>query len=309
MNILVIGGNGFIGSHLVDYLLLNKYKVRVFDSTPERFRKPLKKVDYRLSDINNIPDLYEALLGIDIVFHLASSIVPSSSNVNIISSIKKNILPTIQLLDLIVHLKIPKIIYFSSGGAVYGIPEKTPIPETHKLEPISSYGIIKATIENYIRLYNSQFGLDYLIVRPSNPYGPRQGHFLAQGIISTFLRKVHNKEILQIFGDGSTTKDYIYITDLIELTFDCFKKNISGTFNIGSGVGTSINQIIDVIEKVTKRKNKISHTQPKSYDVKNFILDIKKIASHTTLNLKLTPLEKGVQTTNDWLKNNIFMNE
>ena len=121
MNILVIGGNGFIGSHLIDHLLIKGHNVRVFDISYEHYRKPLVNVDYRISTLDNIPDLYEALLGIDIVFHLASASVPSTSNIDTVSDVKKNLIPTLNILNLSVKLGIKRIIYFSSGGAVYGL--------------------------------------------------------------------------------------------------------------------------------------------------------------------------------------------
>ena len=159
MNILVIGGNGFIGSHLIDHLLIKGHNVRVFDISYERYRKPLSNVDYRISTLENIPDLYEAMLGIDIVFHLASTSVPSTSNVDTVSDINKNLIPTLNILNLSVKLGIKRIIYFSSGGAVYGNPLTTPINEDHSLNPISSYGIVKVTIEMYLSLYQRMYGL------------------------------------------------------------------------------------------------------------------------------------------------------
>lgn len=300
MNILVIGGNGFIGSHLIDYLLIKGHTVRVFDISYERFRKPLANVDYRISTLDNIPDLYEALLGIDIIFHLASSSVPSTSNIDTVSDIKKNLIPTLNILNLSIKIGLKRIVYFSSGGAVYGNPLTMPINEEHPLNPISSYGIVKATIEMYLSLYQRMYDLKPLILRPSNAYGPRQGHFIAQGVISTFLQKVKMNEKIIVYGDGNSVKDYIYIKDLINLTYNLSFSNKVGVFNVGSGKGTTINQIIDQIEKTTKRKLKINNVKKQIYDVDHFVLDISK-----TTNIlgayPLTSLEKGVSETWNWL--------
>lgn len=300
MNILIIGGNGFIGSHLVDFLLTSGHKVRVFDISYERFRKPLQNVDYRISELDNIPNLYEALLGIDIVFHLASSSVPSTSNIDTVSDINKNLIPTLNILSLCVRLKIKKIIYFSSGGAVYGNPLYIPIDEKHPLNPISSYGIGKATAEMYIHLYQRLYGINSVIIRPSNPYGPRQGHFLAQGVISTFLRKMKLGEEISVFGDGNSSKDYIYIQDLIKITYELSICNENGIFNIGSGSGTSINQIIDYIRKIAKNKIRINFIEKQIYDVDNFILDISKTTNFIG-DFRYTPLEEGIKNTWNWL--------
>jgi len=300
MNILVIGGNGFIGSHLIDHLLIKGHNVRVFDISYERYRKPLANVDYRISTLDNIPNLYEALLNIDVVFHLASSSVPSTSNIDTVSDIKTNLIPTLNILNLSVKLGIKRIIYYSSGGAVYGNPLTTVINEEHPLHPISSYGIVKATIEMYLSLYQRMYGLKPLVLRPSNPYGPRQGHFITQGVISTFLRKVQMNENITVFGDGNSTKDYIYIKDLIDLSYELSFSNEVGVFNLGSGKGTTINQIIDQIKDTTNKNFEIDNVDKQIYDVDHFVLDISK-----TTNLlgaySFTSLKEGVSKTWNWL--------
>jgi UDP-glucose 4-epimerase len=300
MNVLIIGGNGFIGSHLIDHLLLKGHIVRVFDSAYERFRNPLNNVDYRISTLENISDLYEALLGIDIIFHLASASVPSTSNIDTISDISKNLIPTLNILNLSVKLGIKRIVYFSSGGAVYGNPLTEFITEEHPLNPISSYGIIKVTVEMYLSLYQRMFGLKPLIIRPSNPYGPRQGHFIAQGVISTFLRKVLNNETLTVFGDGSSQKDYIFIQDLITICYNLSISDEIGVFNLGSGIGTSLNQIIDQIEITTNCNVQINNMPKQIYDVDNFVLDISKI-SRVVGDYSFITLSQGILKTWEWL--------
>lgn len=302
MKVLVIGGNGFIGSHLIDQLLIGGHDVRVFDVAYERYRKPLANVDYRISTLDNIPDLYEALLGIDIVFHLASSTVPSTSNIDTVSDINKNLIPTLNLLNLMIKLGIYRIVYFSSGGAIYGFPQTIPIVEEHPLHPISSYGILKATVEMYLFLYQRIHQLKPLIIRPSNPYGPRQGHYMAQGVISTFLRKVKLNESLIIFGDGNSKKDYIYINDLIE---SCSKLSFSdeiGTFNIGSGSCHSINEIVANIKDVTGKEIFTVNSEMQKYDVNHFELDISKLKS-VIGDFQCIPISKGIEETWNWIRN------
>lgn len=302
MKVLVIGGNGFIGSHLIDQLLIGGHDVRVFDVAYERYRKPLANVDYRISTLDNIPDLYEALLGIDIVFHLASSTVPSTSNIDTVSDINKNLIPTLNLLNLMIKLGIYRIVYFSSGGAIYGIPQTIPIVEEHPLHPISSYGILKATVEMYLFLFQRIHQLKPLIIRPSNPYGPRQGHYMAQGVISTFLRKAKLNESLIIFGDGNSKKDYIYINDLIE---SCSKLSFSdeiGTFNIGSGIGHSINEIITTIKEVTGKEIFTVNSEMQKYDVNHFELDISKLKT-VIGDFDCITLNEGIKETWNWIKN------
>jgi len=301
MNILIIGGNGFIGSHLIDHLLFLKHRVRVFDVSHERFREPLQNVDYRLSRLDNIPELYEAMLGIDIIFHLASASVPSTSNLDQIGDVNSNLISTLNILNLMKRLSVKKIIYLSSGGAVYGNVDQNPINEDSPIKPISSYGIVKSTIEHYILLYNRLYNIDYLIVRPSNPYGPRQGHFIAQGVISTFLRKSANLESFSVFGDGSATKDYIYITDFVSLLWQLTEKDAQGIYNVGSGIGIDLNQIISCINSVTGIKNEVNYSIQKAYDVNNFVLDISKL-KEVIGEINFTSLEEGIKNTWSWVK-------
>lgn len=300
MKILVIGGNGFIGSHLVDQLVSNGHHVRVFDNAYERYRKPISEVDYRISNLDSIPDLYEAMMGIDIIFHLASSSLPSTSNVDTINDVNSNLIPTLNVLNLAVKLGITRIIYFSSGGAVYGIPQYTPINEKHPIRPISSYGIVKATIESYLFLYQRLYGMKPLILRPSNPYGPRQGHYMAHGVISTFLRKIKTNEPLIVYGDGNSVKDYIFIKDLVEICYNLSLSDEVGVFNIGTGEGTSLNQIINCIVTVTRNSPEIVHTDFKNFDVPHFILDASKISGKLKIK-PFTPLEEGIKSTWKWL--------
>jgi UDP-glucose 4-epimerase len=301
MNILIIGGNGFIGSHLIDHFLANNHKVRVFDISHERFRDPLPNVDYRLSKLDNIPDLYEAMLGIDIIFHLATASVPSTSNVDQVADVSNNLIPALNVLGLMHRLDIKRIVYLSSGGAVYGNTTENPINEEVALNPISSYGILKMTIEHYILLYSRLYNLEHLIVRPSNPYGPRQGHFIAQGVISTFLRKAALGDSFSVYGDGSATKDYIYIKDFVDALYRLVESNTTGIFNLGSGTGTSINSIIGIIKDITAVDSPVEYTHQKSYDVSNFILDTTKVEKAIG-EIKYTSIEKGMLETWDWIK-------
>jgi UDP-glucose 4-epimerase len=302
MNVLLIGGNGFIGSHLLDGLVLRNHKVRVFDIAHEKFREPSPGVDYRISNLNNIPDLYEAMMGIDVVFHLASTTVPSTSSIDIIADVNNNVISTLNILNLAARQRIKKFVYFSSGGAIYGNSDSLPLSEDHHKNPVSSYGIIKETIEHYIKLYNAQNNLDYLILRPSNPYGPRQGHFIAQGVIATFLRKAKSNDPFLIYGNGSSKKDYIFIDDVVEMIMQLVESNSQGIFNIGSGSGASLNEIITLINKITKKENKVIYTESKSYDVNNFVLDISKLKSKLNKAIELTSLEKGIESTWDWIQ-------
>lgn len=275
----MLGGNGFVGSHLVDALLATGHMVRVFDRGAELYRAPLVDVDYRLGDFGDAPFLAEALEGVDVVFHLISTTVPSTSNLDPVSDIQGNLINTVRLLQLMAQKSVRRIVYLSSGGTVYGIPETAHIPETHSLKPICSYGVIKVAVENYLFMFRSLYGLQPIVLRPSNPYGERQGHAGVQGVIGTFLKKIRAGEKIEIWGDGLVVRDFIYISDLVDL---CLKAGLSsscGIFNAGSGVGLSINEVLFAAAHAVGQPVVPVYKPGRSYDVPSVILDISKASS------------------------------
>lgn len=279
MKALVLGGNGFIGTHLVDALLLAGHSVRVFDRGADVNRPPLSNVDYRLCDFGDVPALAEALEDIDIVYHLISTTVPSTSNFDPFADIQGNLINTVRLLQLMVQKGIHRIIFLSSGGTVYGVPDVLPIPETHPLRPICSYGVIKVAIENYLFMYKSLQGLQPIVIRASNPYGTRQGHTGVQGLISTVLKRILSGKKIEIWGDGSVTRDFIYISDLVDFCLKAGESDICGIFNAGSGTGYSINEVLSLISSATGKKIDLITKQSRTYDVPSVVLDISKAAN------------------------------
>lgn len=200
MNTLVLGGNGFIGSHLVDKLLAEGHKVRVFDKYEEHYRKPIAGGDYCYGDFGNRGLLADALNGIDIVFHLISTTLPETSNDDPVFDVQSNVVETLFLLEQCVAKKIQKVVFISSGGTVYGIPVELPVHEDNPTSPECSYGITKLVIEKYLALFKLLHGVNYVIVRPSNAYGDRQNPNSIQGAIPVFLNKVAKGESIEIWG-------------------------------------------------------------------------------------------------------------
>ena len=275
MNALVLGGNGFIGSHLVDCLHRHGHKVRIFDQQYELYRPPLPYVDYHLGDFGNRGMLAQALKEIDIVFHLISTTVPKTSNSDPAFDVSSNVVETIFLLEQCVKENVKKVVFASSGGAVYGTPEHLPVGEDSPMNPESSYGITKLTIEKYMKLFYQLHGLDYAIVRPSNPYGPRQNLFAQQGVIAVFMGKILKGEPIEIWGNGRGQKDYIYIEDLVEGMYKAaFLATQSKVFNLGSGGGNSLNEMTEILGRVTQRPLNIVYSRPKTHDVAQIYLDI-----------------------------------
>lgn len=279
MRALVLGGNGFIGSHLVDALHMVGCRVRVFDRSPNRYQEPRPAIDYRIGSFGDSAQIAEALQDVDVVFHLISTSVPSTSNLDPVADIEGNLIGTVVLLQQMVKLGVKRIVYLSSGGTVYGNPSVESVPETHPLNPICSYGVIKVAIENYLHMFNQLHAIEPVVLRASNPFGPRQGHVGVQGVIPTFLQRLKDGERTQIWGDGSVVRDYIYISDLVSLCLKAGLGDTVGVFNAGSGVGHSLNDLLDIIRRVSGDELAVDYLPGRSFDVKRITLDISKAAS------------------------------
>lgn len=302
LHCLVIGGNGFIGSHVVDKLLGAGHRVRVVDLYPERFREPLPGVDYRMHGLSNIEGMASALEGVDVVVHLVSTTVPSSSNDDPVADVNGNLVATLVLLDLMREKGVSKVIYLSSGGTVYGVPKQVPIPEAHALQPLCSYGVVKVAVENYLNMYESLYGLKPVVLRASNPYGPRQPNTGLQGVIAAFLSKMLSGEVNQIWGDGSVIRDFIYVEDLADLVLSAVSAEpfVTGVFNAGSGVGSSVNDVANAIELVTGKSCEREYISGRAYDVPKVVLDIT-AASEAFAWAPTTSLANGITKAWSWL--------
>jgi len=300
VRVLVLGGCGFIGSHVVDALLGARMTVRVFDRMPEKYRQPLGSVEYCIGDLRDKYLLYEALYDIDVVIHMMGATVPGTAALDPQSDINGNLIPSVSILEAMTKLSVRRLIYFSSGGTVYGMPEIVPTPESHPLRPVNSYGIVKVAIEHYIGAYARSAGLSAAIIRPSNPYGPRQGHVGIQGVIATFMNRILNDEPIHIWGDGSVVRDYIYVDDVAALCVAALKTGATGAFNAGSGQGISVNSVIEHLRKVTGREPKAIFQAGRSIDVPRSVLDIRAARERLDWEPKVD-LETGLKRLWVWL--------
>jgi len=300
MKILILGGSGFIGSHLVDELIKNNHDLRILGRSKYTFIADNPKVEYIQGEVSSTKVLKRAVKGIDLIYHLVSSTVPSTANLDPISDISFNLINMIKLLDQMIEANVKKLIFFSSGGTVYGNSAPVPTPETAMLSPTSSYGIVKVAIESYIKMYHQLHGLDYIIVRPSNPYGPRQNTDGTQGVISSFLSKIIHKQTINVWGNGSVERDYLFISDLTNACSSMVTNFVPGVYNIGAGQCISLNRLIDIISKVTNSTIDIEYTKSPKYDIPKVQLDI----SHTQKIFNWKPkigLHEGIKRQYEWL--------
>lgn len=301
MNILILGGNGFIGSHLVDAFINDGAKVRVLDRPQSLRHDPLPGVDYRFADFQDQSNLAEALIDIDLVIHLVSSTVPSTSNLDAIADIEGNLVGSVKLMNQMRQIGNRRMIFLSSGGTVYGNPASLPVPETHPLNPISSYGIVKVAIEQYLGMYQQLYGISSTILRVSNPFGPRQSHLGVQGVIPTFFHRILEGESIKVWGTGDNVRDYIYIDDLVSAVVAASKRDAPGIYNIGAGTGTSLLDLIKTVSQASGVEPKIEFLPERDFDVKAVVLDIAKAAQTFDWQPRIG-LQDGCQQYWQWLQ-------
>ena len=302
--VLVLGGGGFIGSNLCAGLLAAGHKVRIFEHPRVQSQcdpQVLKQVECLEGDFTNPAEVDSALKGCEVVYHLVSTTLPKNSNENPAYDVESNLVATIRMLESACRNGLRKVVYVSSGGTVYGIPQQLPIPESHPTEPIVSYGITKLAIEKYLHLFFTLHGLDYCVLRLANPYGQRQRVASSQGAVAVFLHKAMRDEPIEIWGDGSVTRDYIYISDVVSAMLRAM--DYSGThhvFNIGSGIGLSLNELLEQIECAMSRPVRRTYLPGRRFDVPINVLRIDRAQESLCWQPRIM-IADGIRKTLAWL--------
>lgn len=305
MNILVLGAAGFIGTNLVQRLN-NTYKVTAYDQNEYALKRLSNltegKIDIRTGNLLRESELSHILKGQNIVYHLISTTVPATSNINISQEICDNVEAMAKFLDACIAYKVEKIVFLSSGGTVYGLQDSFPIREGAEEYPISSYGTQKLMNEKLLYLYHHIYGLNYHIIRLSNPYGPYQNPKGAQGVVTKTIYKALKGEKIDVFGDGSIIRDYLYIDDAIDAIIKVAEGNVVNTiFNIGCGKGTSLTDLFQIIEKSLGIPLKLSYHPDRAVDVPVNYLDVERYKSHFG-EISRTGWEEGIRRTANYLR-------
>lgn len=282
-SILVTGGSGFIGSHLVRGLHAAGHKVKVFSRRPSIYLLNDIKDDIEIIQFDfsiDLESLSNHLEGVQIVYHLAWSNLPRRGNNYLVNDILNSGMPSLELIRLCsVSPTLEKFIFTSSGGTVYGdVPEA--IHEETPLNPISTYGLTKVIVEKSLYYFKYHNNLDYVVLRVANAFGPRDPEYIRQGVISTWLKAYYKGSALKFYGDGNQIRDYIYITDIVKaLTIVMNKKCDHSVYNLGSGVGHSLSDILNVLEDCLNQKLNIQNIQFNKHDVNSNILDTDRFKS------------------------------
>lgn len=275
MKILVTGGSGFLGRHLVRRLAAQGHAVRVLDVSDAPWRDP--KVEFIASSVADESVLNLAVSGCETVIHLASSVIPKTSNDDPLLDARSNLVGTLRLLDASLNAGVKRVLFASSGGTVYGEPTVSAVSEAHPTDPICSYGIVKLAVEKYLALYQRLYGLESVSLRMSNLYGEHQRHDTGLGVIASFCHKAMAGETVEVWGDGTVSRDFIYVGDVV----DAFGAALAYSgpalvVNIGSGTSVSLNEIVSTISELTGRDVPRRYLPGRAFDVQRTCLDVAK---------------------------------
>jgi UDP-glucose 4-epimerase len=303
MNCTVLGGGGFIGSAITDRLLMEGHRVKVLihsNRPPYRPFSPKEPIQWISGDFANEKHLKKVMNETDVVFHLVCSTLPKSSNEHMVHDVESNLIGSLRFLQAARAVGVRKIIFISSGGTVYGHPTYLPIDESHPTNPIVSYGITKLAIEKYILMYVQLYDLQAIILRVSNPYGERQRIETAQGAVGVFLKRALAGEPIEIWGDGTTTRDYIHVSDVATAftkasTYDGPHR----VLNVSTSIGTSLNDLVKLIQETVGRPIQVKYRESRVFDVPANVLDNSLIKQEFGWSPQID-LRKGILKTIEW---------
>jgi len=305
MKVLVTGGAGFIGSSLVDRLIEKGHEVIVVDNLSvgkfSNLNTNAKFYQRDITDSQLLNQLFE-LEKPEIVYHLAAQTLLRVSIEDPLHDAKTNFIGTLSVLEACRKNSVKKIIYTSTGGARVGEPDYLPVDEKHPIRPSSPYGISKHSAEHYVQAYEELYGLDHLILCFGNVYGPRDPPDCKR-IVPTFMNLIKNGETPKIFGDGTNTRDYIYVIDLVNFMVECINKSSpTKLFHLANGKEISVNQIFDILRNVSGFDGEAQRVSEIKGEVKKIVLDIRLAQQELGWN-PVTNIESGIQKTWEWLNN------
>lgn len=300
--ILITGGTGFIGRHLSERLLADGHVVRIMSRGHTQTQQVAAGASYLCGDFTNNEDVITALEDIDIVYHLAVTTFPGTSNEKIQFDARTNLLGSINLMEQAAIADVERFVFVSSGGTVYGPTAHEPVAETNATEPASAHGVSKLAIEKYLEVIRRHYGMSYRVARGANPYGEGQRPGRGQGFIATALGRIARGEAVEVWGDGSVVRDYVYIKDFVEaLELMLDDDGPHTVYNVGSGVDHSIDEIIALLEEVTGESARVNYVSARPADVPFNCLDVSRIQEALGWQPR-TPIHMGITRTWMWVR-------
>ena len=303
LKIIITGGAGLIGSHICDRLVNEGHDVMVIDNLCSGKREFINSHAFFLEKDIRDKDLKKIIIEYipDVFIHCAAQISVKNSGIDPINDAAVNILGSLNILESVKSINLKKFIFAASGGTVYGEQKYFPADENHELKPLSPYGIAKFSVENYLNFYNINYGLNYVSLRYSNVYGPRQNTSGEAGVAAIFSKKISKGENPTINGDGLQTRDFIYIDDVVEVNLKAIESDFIGSLNISTGIETNIISIFNILKRISKNNKIIYHTGliPKG-EPRRSVLDPNK-AKRIFKWFPKVSLEEGLERTYKWL--------
>lgn len=304
---MITGGQGFIGSHLVDNLSMSGTNNVVVlgrsglanSSFVDRSLFHYYRVD--TSDNLRVAEIVKKH-DIEVVYHAAWGNLNANAQKDVIEDISLNVVSSVKLLDVCVKARVRRFIYLSSGGTVYGLPQADLVTEEHPKMPLSAYGVSKLTVENYLRMYSTFYGIESVVVRPSVPYGPRQNPLKGQGAVSTFLYKALNRQPITIWGDGSAARDFFYIADLIDALVACMTvpAGTNAVFNIAGDRLFKLSDLVHLIAEEIEIPVEVVYEGGRRVDIPSI-----KLATDRASNVlgwkSRTDIKEGMRKTMNWM--------
>lgn len=304
MNVLVTGGAGFIGSHVVEGLIKEGFSPIVVDNlSTGKIENLNPKALFYQQDIED-EEMMERIFMLHkpvYVFHLAAQSSVSISVRNPVEDARTNILGTLVLLQKSVKYGVKKFIFSSTGGAIYGDNVNIPTSEEELPNPISPYGIAKLSVERYLDFFSKEYNLDYVSLRYSNVYGPRQDPYGEAGVVAIFTNKMLRGEKVTIFGDGEYIRDYIYVDDVVRANILAIEKGKNMVLNIGTGRGTTVNELFKMLKDIIGYTDEPVYAPPRKGDVRKSVLDCSKAKQILGWEPKVS-LEEGLRRTVEYFK-------
>lgn len=298
--VAVIGAGGFLGTNLARFLAPRVKDLRCYGRRCA-FPEALHGLSWITGEITD-ERLAQTVAGCDVVIHLASTSTPATADRDIVADAEANVIGSLQLLEHCVAGRVGRLVFLSSGGTVYGIPNVIPTPESAPTDPITAYGAAKLAIEKYLEIFRRRHGLDYRILRVANVFGPYQTAEKGQGVVAAFLARALAEQPLEIWGDGQVVRDYVFISDVAEAIWAAMRHDgAHRVFNIGGGTGASVLQIATAIEKLVGRPLQRRFHPARPVDVPVSVLD----HSLATNELGWKPavdLEQGLMQTLEWMR-------
>lgn len=302
LNVAVIGSNGFIGSHLTNYLLAQKnIQLTLFGRSKNSSSN--SEAPYHQINLMNNQSNTNYFKDIDLIYYLVSETIPANSWTNPLIDVEKNLIPFLTFAECISKLKVKKIVYLSSAGTVYGTTNQK-VNEEFDKNPFSPYGITKLTIENFLRYYKTKYNINYDVYRISNVYGSGQDTSKGLGLINTLLEKIITENKITIFGEGNNLRNYVYVNDVAKLLSLSLNNpiNTSEVYNLSSNDTLTINEIVELIRKVVIEKFTIQHIEKRESDNAAIDLDNSKLRN-AMKGFHFTPIQQGILETYQFMKN------